>query len=121
MEPKAELAQEGVTADEPALLLCRVSLAGGLVRSWIPPLPYDLWISRIFDLDDGKNLTLETGERAGRVDPSTAVVEVAMCAGLTANPTPEMLGPIRCRDAPDEKPNVGLCGVAERKTGERML
>jgi hypothetical protein len=33
---------------------------------------------------DGQNVTLETGERAGRVDASTAVARVAICAGLTA-------------------------------------
>jgi hypothetical protein len=108
METKAELAGEGVTAGEPMLLLGRVRLANGFVLSWIPPLPCDLRISRIFDVDDGQNVTLETGQRAGRVDPSTAVVKVAMGAGLPANPPPEKLGPIRLLDVPDEKPILGL-------------
>jgi hypothetical protein len=70
---------------------------------------------------DGQNVTLETGERAGRVDASTAIAKVAMCAGLTANPTLEKLGPIRLLDVPGEKPIPRLCGVAEGQTGESML
>jgi len=66
-------------------------------------------------------VTLETGERAGRVDPSTAVEEVAMSSGLTAHPTPEKLGPIRLLDIPDEKPVLGLSRTAEGETGEWML
>jgi hypothetical protein len=121
METKAVLAEEGVTAGEPILLLRRTRLASGLLLSWAPPLPSDLRISRIFDVDDGQNVTLETGERAGCVHPSNAVVEVAMCTGLAANPTPEKLGPIRLLDLPDEKPILGLFEVVERKTGQRML
>ena len=66
-------------------------------------------------------MTLETGEGAGRVDPSTAVVKVAMRARLAAHPMPQKLGPIGLVDIPDEKPILGLCGATERKTGERML
>jgi hypothetical protein len=92
METKAELAGERVTAGEPTLLLCRIRLAGVLVLSWVPPFPCDVRISRIFDVDDGENVTLEAGERAGRVDPSTAVVKVAMCAGLTRSPNAREAG-----------------------------
>src|SRR6516165_11289794 len=109
MEAKAELAGEGVPAGEPALLLDRVRLAGVLVLSWVPPLPCDRRVGRVFDVDDGQDVALEPGERAGRVDPPTAVVEVAMGAGLTAGPTPEELGPVRLLDVPDEEPVLWLC------------
>ena len=112
METKAELAGEGLTAGKTALLLRRVRLASGLVLPGIPPLPGDLRIGRIFDVDDRQNVTFEPGERAGGVDPSTAVVEIAMGAGLAADPTPEQLGPIRLLDVPDEKAVLGPRGTA---------
>src|SRR5262245_26631286 len=98
MEAKAELAGEWVTAGEPALLVRRVRLASSLVLARVPPLPGDRRIGRIVDVDDGQYVTLETGERAGRVDPSTAAVKVAMRAGFAAHPMPEKLRPIRLVD-----------------------
>jgi hypothetical protein len=61
MAAKAELADEEVSAGEPALLLCRVRLAGGLLLSRVPPLPRDRRMSRIFDVDDGQYVAPKPG------------------------------------------------------------